>query len=330
MLGRGVNDAIRRYGPAYPFRHLRPLLQSTDLRLVNLECAITTGRKRYAGPPKAFYFLAEPAAAESLALAGVDFVSLANNHTLDADSSGLADTLHILGIHKIAHAGAGINLEQAREAAVLAVNGLRLAIFSCCDHQQDFAAGPARAGIWHVDIEAPERVEMLAARISRFARDFDHVIVAFHWMPNWVSEISPQYRSLAGRLVDAGATLIWGHSPHHFQGVEWMGDRAVLYSTGGLIDDYAVEPEYRNDCELIFAVQLDKTGVVSVRAYPIQLEYGYTQPAAAEHRAWIRTRFAQMCTCLGSRVRDEQDWLHIVPADATAGGSPRGKQLQAT
>ena len=89
MLGRKVNEVIHREGPAYPLAALASVTRAADLFLVNLECAITARDLRYSGPEKAFYFRADPVAAETLRLAGIDLVSLANNHALDADYDGL-------------------------------------------------------------------------------------------------------------------------------------------------------------------------------------------------------------------------------------------------
>lgn len=42
MLGRGVNDALRSMRPAGPWGDVLPLLAQADLRIVNLECALTS------------------------------------------------------------------------------------------------------------------------------------------------------------------------------------------------------------------------------------------------------------------------------------------------
>lgn len=56
MLGRGVGQAILRYGPHYPLAPVAGLMRGADLALVNLECALTASTVRWQGAPKAFYF----------------------------------------------------------------------------------------------------------------------------------------------------------------------------------------------------------------------------------------------------------------------------------
>lgn len=312
MLGRGVDRVIHRQGPAYPLEPLAPVTRAADLFFANLECAITPRTDLYSGPPKAFYFRAAPPAVQTLLSAGVDLVSLANNHALDADSAGLLDTLELLDQNGIACVGAGPDLNAAAQPAFLQSAGQRFGVLAYCDHQEDFTAAPHRPGIRYVDLGDPVISEALAAEVAALAPQVDHVIIAFHWMPNWVRTIPPFYRSLAHRLVSAGARVIWGHSPHHFLGVEWLGDSVVLYSSGGLVDDYALHAEFRNDRQILFQVTLDGNGARQVLAYPLKLEFGRTHPANREARRWIAARFTRLCAEVGSQVEAQNEWLQVL------------------
>ena len=66
------------------------MLRSADFTALNLETAITT---RGTPQPKTFHFRAPPAAFTALRDAGIDLVTMANNHALDYGPVGLADTL---------------------------------------------------------------------------------------------------------------------------------------------------------------------------------------------------------------------------------------------
>lgn len=313
MLGRGVNEVIAREGPAYPLQPITPLTERADLFCVNLECAITPRPLLYSGPPKAFYFRADPPAAETLSNAAVDLVSLANNHALDADYRGLQDTLNILDETGIVYAGAGIDRTAAAQPAIFHVNDTHVAVLAYCDHQADFAALADRPGIHYVNVGQRQALDLMLAEVEALARHVEHVIVSFHWQPNWVPHIHPAYRQLAQQLVRSGARIVWGHSPHHFQGVEWIDDSVVLYSTGGIVDDYALQKQFRNDRQLLFEVTLHGRQAVRVRAYPIALHYGRTYPAEGDIWNWISGRLQQMCAELGSHVVDSGDWLEIRP-----------------
>lgn len=313
MLGRGVNDVINKAGPLYPVAPLVPITREADLFLINLECAITDSKQVYSGPEKAFYFRADPVASETLTHAGVDVVSLANNHALDANEVGLRDTLKILNQNNIIYAGAGENAEQAARPAVMHTGGYTIGLLAYCDHQQDFAANSGRPGIRYVDVAQPGSRSSVIEDTKALAAVVDHVVVAAHWQSNWVRRIPRLYRNFARSLVDAGARIVWGHSPHHFLGVEWMERNVVLYSTGDLIDDYAVEPTFRNDRQLLFRVRLSQQGVDSIEALPIELEFARTRPAGAEASNWIVERFVKMCASLGSHVAKDDGWLNVRP-----------------
>lgn len=312
MLGRAVNKIIQREGPAYPFEPIVSLTRPADLFFVNLECAFSKQKRFFSGESKQFYFRAEPGAVEALTYSGVDLVSLANNHALDANYDGLRDTMTVLRANDIAFAGAGENIEAASQPAFLESKGQKIGVLAYCDHQADFAATTQEPGIRYVDVTKQETRKALTEEVKSLSRQVDHVVVAFHWQPNWVRKVSRLCRVLAQKLVEAGARIIWGHSPHHFLGVEWIGDGVVLYSTGGLLDDYAVDPRFRNDRQLLFCVELSRKGVEHIRSYPLQLEFARTDPAQGEARKWIETRFKKMCREFGEAVVHKNHSLEVL------------------
>src|SRR5512134_463299 len=93
MLGRGVDSYLRRVGPAYPWGNTLPTLSAANLMIINLECVIACGGRPWSRWPKVFHFQADPIAITSLQLAGVDCVTLANNHVLDFEEEGLTEML---------------------------------------------------------------------------------------------------------------------------------------------------------------------------------------------------------------------------------------------
>jgi poly-gamma-glutamate synthesis protein (capsule biosynthesis protein) len=312
MLGRGVNEVMLHDGPAYPFESLAPFTNTADLFFANLECAITARKSIYSGPRKHFYFCADPIAAESLVYAGVDLVSLANNHALDADYDGLLDTLKILDEKGIAHVGAGADLDAACRPAILSAHGISIGVLGYCNHQQDFAATAIKPGIHYVNFSDQHSISNMLQEISLLAGQTDHVVVSLHWQPNWVIQIDKLYRRLARNFTEAGARIVWGHSPHHFQGVEWINSNAVIYSSGGLVDDYATDPVFGNDRQLLFELTLSKQKLEQLRAHPVKLHYAHTQMAEGGARRWIVQQFTRMCHDVGSEIIEHYDWLEVV------------------
>ena len=314
MLGRGVAQVLETLGPGYPLEALSKLTAGADLFFVNLECALSARQQRFTGATKAFYFRADPEAVRALNAVGVDLVVLANNHVLDADVAGLVDTLAILAQQGIASVGAGADLAAASEVRVVECRGWRLGVLAVCDHQADFAASHDRPGIHYLDLEAAGSRRLLVERVRVEAPRFDHLVVSLHWLPNWVPSIPPVYRELAGELIDAGARVLWGHSPHHILGTQWWPGGVALYSTGDLIDDYALDLHFRNDRQLLYLIELGEACVGRVSAYPLRLRFGRAEPADADVRRWIEAWLREACRALGSEVVDSDQTFEIRPA----------------
>jgi poly-gamma-glutamate capsule biosynthesis protein CapA/YwtB (metallophosphatase superfamily) len=305
MLGRGVARALATTPPeALVAPEVRAALAEADLVVLNLECCISERGRRWAAPGKPFFFRAPPRAVELLVLLGVDCVTMANNHALDYGVDALADTLDHLAGAGIVAVGAGADLDQARRPAVLAAGGLRLAVLGVTDHPADFAAGPDRPGVAFADL-GRQVPDWLLDTVR--AADAEATLVTPHWGPNMTTEPVRHVRRAAAALVDAGATLVAGHSAHLPHGVAGR----VLYDLGDFLDDYRVDPRLRNDLGLLFLVTLDAAGPLRLEALPLELEFCHTRLAAGEDAAWMRRRFRDACAALGTSVEEAAGRLAI-------------------
>jgi len=296
MLGRGVADRLATSPPESLFAHeIVEIANEADLFVLNLECCVSERGTRWPAPGKAFFFRAPASAAEALALLGVDCVSLANNHALDFGEEALQDTFDHLARVGIAWAGAGADVDQARAPAVLAARGFRLGVLSLCDHPEDFAAGSDRPGVAFADLErgVPDWVRSAVRSIEA-----DAVLVTPHWGPNMVRSPVHHVRQAARALVEAGATLVAGHSAHVFHGVQGR----VLFDLGGFIDDYAVDPVLRNDLGLLWLVTLDERGPLALEAVPLSLDFCRTRLADGADAAWVEQRLADASRVMGMEV----------------------------
>lgn len=296
MLGRGVAQQLRRVGPGALFSaDVRDLVASADLAIVNLECCISE-RGSLWGAHRPFHFRAPSLAVETLSWLGVDCVTLANNHALDYGQRALADTRGYLADAGIAVVGVGDDAAEARAGVVLTVGSRRVAVLGVADHPADFAADDDSPGTAYADL-GDSTPGWLTDRVAALAAEADIVVVSPHWGPNMTAEPLPHVRRTAGELLAAGASLIAGHSAHVFHGVSSAG---VLFDLGDFIDDYARHPVLRNECGLLFLVDVDADGPIRLEAYPLRLQFGYTRLAAGADRDWIRQRFTSACAELGT------------------------------
>jgi len=108
--GEQVGPAVLAHGAAYPWSDVGALLAGADLATGNLEGAITT--RGTAAPDKQYHFRGPIGLlAGARATAGIDVLTLANNHTLDYGELGLRDTLAAAARSGIATVGAGVTTE---------------------------------------------------------------------------------------------------------------------------------------------------------------------------------------------------------------------------
>jgi poly-gamma-glutamate capsule biosynthesis protein CapA/YwtB (metallophosphatase superfamily) len=301
MLGRSVAERLSSEGPEdLVSQGVLDAVREADLFVLNLECCISERGEPWPAPGKPFFFRAPPVAVESLVHLGVDCVTIANNHALDYGETALSDTLALLTSADIACVGAGQDVVAARAPAVIRSDGFRLAVLGVTDHPEDFAATPSRAGVAFADLREEVPAWLLDA-VELAASDADAVLVTPHWGPNMAAKPVDHVRGAAQALVEAGATLVAGHSAHVFQGVE---DR-ILFDVGDFIDDYAVDPVLRNDLGVLFLVTLDEDGPLRIEAVPIALDYCFTRMANEDESAWIGRRLRRACAAFGTDVTDE-------------------------
>jgi len=227
--GRSMEAQLARYGPAYPWEGLAPLLQEADLRVANLESVLST---RGESLDKAYLIRANPGTGQTLVDAGFDVVNLGNNHALDYGPAGLEQTLGTLQTLGIGTVGAGDSEETARRPAVLEVNGLKVAVLGYA------------AARWNgsVDVPATDRVawaypDAVRADVAAVREQVDLVIVQLHAGTEYAGEPSPDQVRFARAAIDAGADLVVGHHPHVTQTVEQYKDGLIVYSLGDALFD---------------------------------------------------------------------------------------------
>jgi poly-gamma-glutamate synthesis protein (capsule biosynthesis protein) len=234
MLARDVTTLMEQYGAVYPFEHVLPLLEGADLTIANLEAPFT---ERGEEQVKAYVFRVPPRFASGLVEAGIDAVSLGNNHAADYGATGLQDTLEALDAVGLPYAGAGMNEAQARAPALLIVDGQRVALLSYTDVMENTFATVDSYGA------ALATTDAIDADVRAARENADVVIVSLHSGIEYTDAPQPNQQSLARAAIDAGAALVLGHHPHTLQGVERYPSAGsgqaglIIYSLGNFVFD---------------------------------------------------------------------------------------------
>jgi len=312
MLGRGVNETLHSVRPEEPWGDALPLLLSADLRIINLECAITEYQQPWSRTPKVFHFRADPPAVEVLRAARVDACSLANNHTLDFEEHGLLDTLAYLEAAGILTSGAGPDGEQAARPVLLEDE---VALVAFTDNEPSFAAGLDKPGTNYLPVSTEPRVLRRVEEAVREAREAGAETIVFsnHWGPNMVLRPPEAFRRFARAVVDLGADVYYGHSAHVFQGVEVYRGKPILYDTGDFIDDYAVDPDLRNDHSFLFRVSVDGGELRRLELFPVVLRYARVELAGGDEREEILGLMQDLSAEMGTVFDRREDRLVLEP-----------------
>lgn len=308
MLGRLLNGVLEREGSAYPWGDTLPLFREADLRICNLECVISDRGEPWSATPKVFHFRTHARNLECLRAAGIDAVSLANNHVLDYGVDALSECLQLLDRAGIGRAGAGMSREAAVRPARLSAGDRSVALISFTDNEPAWAAGEASPGIFHVPVrpDAPEAGELFDA-VEAAAGEADVVVVAAHWGPNWGERPEPSHPAFGRALVDAGADVVVGHSPHVVRGVELHRARPILYSAGDFVDDYAVDRWRRNDRSFIFLLRFEGSRPARLDLHPTVIRKFQARRAEPPDAAEIVHRMIGLCEALGTEARWDQE-----------------------
>lgn len=228
MLARDLVTLMDTHGSTYPFEHVATLLGDADVTIANIEGTLT---ERGTPADKKYTFRTPPRHAAGLAQAGIDVVSLGNNHALDFGPEGLQDTIAALDAVGIAHSGAGQGEEAARRPAILEVKGTRMAFLSYAATADAVSAGPGQSGI------AWGSVETMRDDIRQAKEEADVVVVSLHAGVEYADEPSPDQRALAQAAAEAGAALVLGHHPHVLQPWEFHDSTLIVYSLGNFVFD---------------------------------------------------------------------------------------------
>lgn len=240
MLARAVHRKMVATGDfASPFRAVAARLAGADLAFANLEGAMSARLKPLASGMR---FVASARGLEGLRLAGLDVLSLANNHTGDFGARTLVETVGLLHGAGIATIGAGEDLEQALAPAVVERGGVRFGFLAFNSIIGTAAPGPHRAGAaqirmapWFPFSDADLARELGAVRDAR--SKVDVLIVFPHWGQEYTNVPNADQRRVARALVDAGADLVIATHPHWVQGAEIYRGKLIAYSLGNFVFD---------------------------------------------------------------------------------------------
>ena len=222
MLGDHARNALKRGGIDYPFEAILPLLKSASIVLGNLEGPLARMSAREA---RNYSYRVNPDLAAALTRAGINVLTLANNHALDCGREGVLETLEALASAGADAIGAGADRRAAHQPLIRRAGPWRVGLLGYYWNQRCAAT----ADLPGAAMATPDN---LKADIGALKDRVDRVLVTFHWGVPYYSRPSQKNRARARLAVDCGADVVIGHHPHIVQPFEIYRGRPIFYSVG--------------------------------------------------------------------------------------------------
>ena len=215
--------------PNFPFWNVGKVLKDADLVFVNLESPIVTDCPRIF---EGYKFCAPPLMMEGLVTAGVDVVTLANNHTYNFGVDGFNETISYLNTKNIDSVGYG-NLVKRK-------------------------MGETTFGFLGFDFLTNTPIQEDYDLVQTSDKEVDVLIVGVHWGEEYVDVPGEYQTGIAEKLVESGADLIAGHHPHWVQSIDEIEGVPVYYSLGNFVFDQMWSEETKKGLVVILEYDGEK------------------------------------------------------------------------
>lgn len=260
-------------------RSLKELLDTASYRICNLETPLADHETPIAkcGP----CFLAKTATVEGFKSIGVDFFTLANNHILDQGAQGLFSTMQTLDRAEIAYAGAGSTLGEAARAHLVTVEGKKLGVYCCTEHEFSIATENAPGANPYDPLESFDHVRSLREQC-------DYLIVLYHGGKEFCRYPSPGVRRLCRKFVNSGADIVLCQHTHCIGCEEDYSGKKIVYGQSDFLFDHTKKREWQSS--LLVQCEITDDGV-TVSYHPLRRYGGTTRLADPEDAQQIMEGF---------------------------------------
>jgi len=310
LLDGSAAPLLKRYGFDYAFDATRDVLTSADLTLGNLEAPLTNSQDEFTD--KRFRFKVSSAAAEALKNAGYDVLTLANNHMGDFGHQGVNDTVDSLHAVGLKSTGAGADITQAREPALVEIDGTTIALLAYSNtFPKAFYATKSRPGT------APGYPSYFIHDIKKARKRADVVIVSFHWGGEALTTPKDYQQDLGRRAIEAGAQVVIGHHPHVLQGVELYRDGVIYYSLGNFaFGSYSKTARTSALARITLRdARLLKAELLPLDVYNIEVAF-QPRPLQQEPADAFSRDFKELCDPFGTTLEHQADaFWKVTPQD---------------
>jgi capsule synthesis protein PGA_cap len=257
MLGGRARKRIKERGANYPFSAVQPILSRAPIVLGNLEGPLALKAQKQC---RTFSYRAKPKVAKYLRRAGINVLTLANNHLTDCGREGVLETLEALTVAGVIPLGAAATENDAHKPVILESGESVIGLLGYYWNRRCAATANLPGG-------AMGQFEELEADIRSLRTKVDRLVVTFHWGRPYKLDPSPRARAKAHFAIDCGADAVVGHHPHIIQAFEVYRSCPIFYSVG----NFAFGSGNSKAEGLILGFRFEDTKTV-VNVYPLYVK----------------------------------------------------------
>ena len=214
------------------FTKVKPFLEEADIAVANQETMIGGAELGLSGYP---LFNSPYEIGDALKEAGIDLVTLANNHTLDQGEKGIRNALAYWDRIGMAYTGAFKSNADQENIRTVIKDGIGFSFLSYSYGTNGLPVPEDKEYLINlIDLSLIKQDVEKAKALS------DVVVVSMHWGNEYEKEPNQMQLGLAKELSNMGVDIIIGHHPHVLQPMDWIervdGSRTfVMYSLGNFL-----------------------------------------------------------------------------------------------
>jgi len=277
-------------------KHIKPYMSIADYAAVNLETQVadTLPGER---APKSVTFYSRPEMLEALTWAGVDYVSLGNNHTYDYLDSGLKSTLAHLKASPLGFSGAGSNEKQALKAHQQTINGTNFSMLGYVGWEGN-AKSTQTANHQHGGA-AYGSMKNIISSVQQEVNQDRVTVVQYHGSQEYANSPTGVTEQRLKSALDHGAALAIAHHPHVTQGLELYDNKLIAYSMGNFIFDQNFSATQHS---FILYVWLDEGNFHRAEIVPLYVKGYKPTPATGMNRYTVMKRLTELSKVRGTHI----------------------------
>ncbi|MFT5755809.1 MAG: poly-gamma-glutamate capsule biosynthesis protein CapA/YwtB (metallophosphatase superfamily) [Alteromonadaceae bacterium] len=275
---------------------IKPYMSLADYAAVNLETQISEelpGERA----PKSVTFYSKPALLDALTWAGIDYVTLGNNHTFDYMTAGLTSTMAFLNKSALGFSGAGFNEHQALSAHHQKINHTTFSMLGYVGWQG--SSDPTQTANDDHGGAAFGSMDNMLSSIRREKALKNVVIAQYHGSQEYANNPTGVTQQRLKSSLDAGATIAIAHHPHVTQGLELYNGKLIAYSMGNFIFDQNFAATQHS---FILYVWLDGDTFHRAEVVPLYNQAYKPTPATGMHRYTVMKRLKSLSQLRGTII----------------------------